>query len=128
LKWSKYQASFLMNSFDERDWVGTLGLPRGDALSVAFCGRMILKDQQCREHCHRRYWHPTKSVLVLVQDHMLCQITDPTSRASTDPRYLFYAFDCFANVNLRGQDTRLVLSCGFMKEERSQTLSPNRSD
>jgi hypothetical protein len=62
-----------------------------------------------------------------IQDHMQCQITDLTSRASTDPRYLFYAFDCIVNVNLRGQDSRIVLSHGFMKEERSQSLSPNRS-
>ena len=46
---------------------------------------------------------------------------------SVDPRYLFYAFNCIANVNLRGQDTRIVLSHGFMKEDRSQSLSPNRS-
>jgi hypothetical protein len=46
---------------------------------------------------------------------------------SMDPRYLFYAFDCIANVHLRGQDSRLVLSRGFMKEEASQSLSPNRS-
>jgi hypothetical protein len=62
-----------------------------------------------------------------VEDHMQCQIMDLSSRTSTDPRYVFYAFDCIANVHLRGQDTRIVLSRGFMKEEASQSLSPNRS-
>ena len=63
-----------------------------------------------------------------VGDHMRTRLTDMSSRTSTDPRYIFYAFDCLANVHLRGQDSRIVLSRGFVKEEGSVGMRSNCSE
>lgn len=40
-------------------------------------------------------------------------MTNTATRASTDPRYISYAFDCLVNLNLRGQDSRVILSRGL---------------
>ena len=50
-------------------------------------------------------------------DHLRARLTNPSLRTSTDPRYIFHAFDCFANLNLRGEDSRVVLSRGFIENQ-----------
>ena len=52
-----------------------------------------------------------------VTDHGRARLTNPSLRTSTDPRYIFHTFDAFANVILRGEDSRLVLNCGFVEKQ-----------
>jgi hypothetical protein len=35
-----------------------------------------------------------------MQEHIQSRLTNPSLRCSTDPRYIFFAYDCVANVNL----------------------------
>jgi hypothetical protein len=60
--------------------------------------------------------------------HLRSQIKNPSLRMSTDPRYIFHAFDCFANINLHGEDSHVVLSCGFVKSQGGGGVQPNRSE
>jgi hypothetical protein len=48
-------------------------------------------------------------------------------RTSTDPHYIFHAFDCFANINLRGDDSHVVLSHGFVESQGGGGVQANRS-
>jgi len=63
-----------------------------------------------------------------VTDHMKARIKNPSLLTSTDPRYVFHAFDCFANINLRGEDSRLILSRGFVERQSSGGVRANRSE
>ncbi len=45
-----------------------------------------------------------------VPDQMRSRLSDTASMTSTDTRYASYAFDCLMNLNLRGQDSRVLLS------------------
>jgi hypothetical protein len=131
LKPSKYQAAFL-----ERILVTTSGT---GSVPLVYPEAMLYLSLFWKDNFERSMYGALPLALLAanqecahlgfagVQDHMRCQMTDLSSCSSTDPRYLFYAFDYIANVNLRGQDTQIVLSRGFMKEERSQSLSLNRS-
>jgi hypothetical protein len=47
---------------------------------------------------------------------------------STDPCYIFHAFDCFANINLCGEDSRVILSHRFVESQGGgDGVWPNRS-
>jgi predicted GIY-YIG superfamily endonuclease len=61
-------------------------------------------------------------------DHMRCRMKNPSLRTSSDPRHIYHAFDCFTNVNLRGQDSRLVLSRGFVESDNGGGVCANSSD
>lgn len=63
-----------------------------------------------------------------VTDHIRSRIKNLSLRTSSDPRYIFHAFDCFANINLRGEDSRIVLSRGFVENETKGGVRPNRSE
>jgi hypothetical protein len=52
-----------------------------------------------------------------VTDHSWARLTNPSLRTSTDQRYIFHMFDAFANVNLQGEDSRLVLNHGFVEKQ-----------
>jgi hypothetical protein len=45
-----------------------------------------------------------------IPDQMRSRITNTSTMQSTDPRYITYAFDCVMNLNLRQQDSRILLS------------------
>jgi hypothetical protein len=60
-------------------------------------------------------------------DHLRSTIKNPLLRKSTDPHYIFHAFDCFANVNLCGEDSCIVLSHGFVESQGGGGVWPNRS-
>jgi hypothetical protein len=60
-------------------------------------------------------------------DHLRSRIKNPSLRTSTDPWYIFHAFDCFANITLRGEDSRVVLSRGFVESQGGGGVQPNRS-
>ena len=62
-----------------------------------------------------------------MQEHIQTRLTNPSLRCFTDPRYIFYAYDCVANINLRGEDTRIILSHGFVESQGSGGLKANRS-
>jgi hypothetical protein len=72
-------------------------------------------------------WQCMKHGFASVMDHLRSRIKHPSLRTSTDPRYIFHAFDCFANINLRGEDSRVVLSHGFVKSQGGCGVWPNRS-
>jgi hypothetical protein len=44
---------------------------------------------------------------------MKTRITNTSLMHSTDSRYITYAFDCVTNLNLRGEDSRVLLSHGL---------------
>jgi hypothetical protein len=71
---------------------------------------------QCRKHG-----------VASVMDHLRSRIKNPSLRTSTDPYYIFHAFDCFANINLHGQDSHVVLSHRFVESGGSDGVPPNRS-
>lgn len=48
-----------------------------------------------------------------VASHLRCRLKNSSMLCSTDPRYIFYAFDCINNASLRGHDNRIVLRRGF---------------
>jgi hypothetical protein len=62
-----------------------------------------------------------------MQEHIQSRLTNPSLWCSTDPRYIFYAYDCVANINLRGEDTRIILNRGFVESQGSGELKANRS-
>jgi hypothetical protein len=69
-----------------------------------------------------------KCVFASVTDHLKSRIKNLSLRMPTDPCYIFHAFDCFANINLRGEDSRVVLSHGFVKSQGGGGVRPNRSE
>jgi predicted GIY-YIG superfamily endonuclease len=62
-----------------------------------------------------------------MQDHIKARLTNLSLRCATDSRYVFYAYDCIANINLRGEDTRVILSRGFVESQGNGGLKANRS-
>jgi predicted GIY-YIG superfamily endonuclease len=62
-----------------------------------------------------------------MEEHIKSRLTNPSLRCSTDPRYIFYAYDCVANINLRGEDARIILSRGFAEKQGRGGLQANRS-
>jgi hypothetical protein len=62
-----------------------------------------------------------------VTDHLRSRLNNLSLRTSTDPRYIFHAFDCFANVSLHGEESCVVLSCGFVESQGGGGVWPNRS-
>ena len=48
-----------------------------------------------------------------IEDHMRCRLKNPSLQCSTDPRYIYFAFDSVNNVMARGMDNRVVLKRGF---------------
>jgi hypothetical protein len=48
-------------------------------------------------------WQCRKHGFASVMDHLRSRIKNPSLRMSTDPHYIFHAFDCFANINLHGK-------------------------
>ena len=46
-------------------------------------------------------------------EHMRCRVKNSSLLCSTDPRYIYFAFDTVNNVMSRGMDNRLVLRRGF---------------
>ena len=48
-----------------------------------------------------------------LQEHYRARLSDPSLSTSTNPKYHLFAFDCLANLGLRGCDSRVVLSRGF---------------
>jgi len=62
-----------------------------------------------------------------VSEHTRARLKNPSLLCSTDPRYIFHAFDCFTNLNLRGEDSRLVLSRGFVEKQGTGGVTANRS-
>ena len=48
-----------------------------------------------------------------LEDHYRTRISNPGIFASTDPKYHLFAFDCLANLGLRGCDSRVILRRGF---------------
>lgn len=62
-----------------------------------------------------------------MQEHIQSQLTNPSLRCSTDPHYIFYAYDCVANINLRGEDTRIILNHGFVESQGKGGLKVNCS-
>ncbi len=67
---------------------------------------LLTDSRQCRIHG-----------FASVTDHLRSRIKNLSLRTSTDPWYIFHAFDCFANINIRGEDSRVVLSHGFVKSQ-----------
>ena len=61
-------------------------------------------------------------------NHLRARLTNPSLRTSTDPRYIFHAFDCFANLNLRGEDSRVILNRGFIENKTTGGVKGNRSE
>ena len=45
-----------------------------------------------------------------LQSHLRSRLTNMACATSTDPRYIAYAFECMMNLNLNGQDCRVMLS------------------
>jgi hypothetical protein len=62
-----------------------------------------------------------------MQDHIKARLTNLSLRCATDPRYIFFAYDCVANINLRGEDTRVILSRGFVESQGNGGLKANQS-
>ena len=62
-----------------------------------------------------------------MQEHIQSRLSNPSLRCSSDPRYVFYAYDCVANISLRGEDTRIILSRGFVESQGTGGLKANRS-
>jgi hypothetical protein len=60
-------------------------------------------------------------------DHLRSRIKNPLLRTSTDPCYIFHAIDCFANINLCGEDSHVVLSRGFVESQGGGGVWPDRS-
>jgi hypothetical protein len=87
------------------------------SLIGAIPSSLLTDSQQCRKH------HGFASVM----DHLRSRIKNPSLRTSTDPWYIFHAFDCFANINLRGEDSRVVLNRGFVESQGGGGVRPNRS-
>jgi hypothetical protein len=48
-----------------------------------------------------------------IEDHMRCRFKNSSLLCSTDPRYIYFAFDSVNNVMARGVDNRIVLRRGF---------------
>lgn len=48
-----------------------------------------------------------------VASHLRCRVKNSSLLCGTDPRYIFYTFDCINNASLRGHDNRIVLRRGF---------------
>jgi hypothetical protein len=78
-----------------------------DSLLIGAIPSSLLTDsRQCRKHgC------------ASVTEHLRSRIKNPSLRTSTDPHYIFHAFDCFANTNLRGDNSHVVLSRGFVESQ-----------
>ena len=72
-------------------------------------------------------WQGRKHGFASVMDHLRSRIKNPSLRTSTDPHYIFHAFDCFANINLHGEDSHVVLSHGFAESQGGGGVWPNRS-
>jgi hypothetical protein len=49
-----------------------------------------------------------------LHDHFRMRLTNPALLTSSDFRYVFNCFDHLTNLGLRGEDTRLLLSRGFI--------------
>jgi hypothetical protein len=73
------------------------------------------------------YWQCRKHHFVSLMDHLRSRINNPLLRTSTDPYYIFHAFDCFANINLCGEDSHVVLSRGFVESQGGGGIGANRS-
>ena len=48
-----------------------------------------------------------------IEDHMRCRLKNSSLLCSTDPCYIYFAFDLVNNVMARGVDNRIVLRRGF---------------
>ena len=48
-----------------------------------------------------------------IASHMRCRLKNTSLLCSTDPRYIYFAFDSVNNLMARGVDNRLVLKRGF---------------
>ncbi len=73
-------------------------------------------------------WQCRKHGFASVTDHLRSRIKNQSLRMSTDPWYIFHAFDCFANIKLRGEDSHVVLSRGFVESQGGGSVWPNRSE
>jgi hypothetical protein len=78
---------------------------------------LLTDSRQCRKHG-----------FASAMDHLRSRITNPSLRMPTDPHYIFHAFDCFANINLHGEDSHDVLSHGFVDSQYGGGVQPNRSE
>ncbi len=87
------------------------------SLIGAIPSTLLTDSQQCRKHG-----------FASVMDHLRSRIKNLSLRISTDPHYIFHAFDCFANINLHGEDSHVVLSHGFVESQGGGGVQPNRSE
>jgi hypothetical protein len=71
-------------------------------------------------------WQCRKHGLAFVTEHLRSRIQNLSLRMSTDHCYIFHAFDCFAHINLHGEDSHVVLSHGLVKSQGGGVW-PNRS-
>jgi hypothetical protein len=78
---------------------------------------LLTDSRQCRKHG-----------FVSVADHLRSKIKNPSLRMSSDPHYIFHAFDYFANINLLGEDSPVLLSHGFVESQGGGGVWPNRSE
>jgi hypothetical protein len=89
-----------------------------DSLLIGAIPSYLLTDSwQCRKHG-----------FASVMDHLRSRIKNLSLGMSTDIHYIFHAFDCFANINLHGEDSHVVLSCGFVESQGGGGVWPNRSE
>ena len=59
---------------------------------------------------------------------MRTRLTDLSSATSTDVRYISYAFDCVMNLNLNGQDSRVMLSRALASTGESTSMFRKRTN
>lgn len=52
-----------------------------------------------------------------LQDHYRTRLSNPAIFASSDPKYHLFAFDCLANLAMRGCDSRVILRRGFADKQ-----------
>jgi len=57
--------------------------------------------------------------MATISHHMRCRLSNTSLLASTDPRYICYAFDSLVNLGMRGGDSRVILSRGFASKQGS---------
>ena len=53
-----------------------------------------------------------------LEDHYRTRLSHPGLLTSSDPKYHLFAFDCLANLALRGCDSRIILSRGFTEMQK----------
>lgn len=61
-------------------------------------------------------------------EHMRCRLKNSSLLCSTDPRYIYFAFDAVYNVMSRGVDNRIVFKRGFEHMLGPCTMSGQNND